>query len=98
MTTLEQARPATETSNDAAMLERLALQYQVEQFLYAEAALLDARNYREWLGLLADEVVFEFIVFLPYGRCTLQSNPQLQHVAHTQQGYQTRAAGAPVSA
>jgi len=30
---------------------------------------------------------------LHYGRCTLQSNPQLQHVAHTEQGYQTRNAG-----
>lgn len=36
--------------------ERAALQYEVEQFLYAEAAMLDARQYREWLGLLADDV------------------------------------------
>lgn len=36
--------------------ENVLLQYEVEQFLYAEAALLDARKYREWLGLLADDI------------------------------------------
>jgi len=36
--------------------QRAALQYEVEQFLYAEAALLDARRYREWLALLADDI------------------------------------------
>ena len=35
---------------------RMALQFEVEQFLYAEAALLDARQYREWLGLVADDI------------------------------------------
>lgn len=36
--------------------ERVLLHYEVEQFLYAEAALLDARQYRLWLGLLADDI------------------------------------------
>jgi 3-phenylpropionate/cinnamic acid dioxygenase small subunit len=36
--------------------ERAQLQYEVEQFLYAEAALLDARRYRDWLGLLAEDI------------------------------------------
>jgi len=36
--------------------ERLLLQHQVEQFLYAEAALLDAREYRAWLALVADDI------------------------------------------
>lgn len=36
--------------------ERVQLQYEVEQFLYDEAALLDARRYRDWLGLLADDI------------------------------------------
>jgi len=40
----------------ASAAERAVLQYEVEQFLYAEAALLDARNYREWLGLIADDI------------------------------------------
>ena len=35
---------------------RIRLQYEVEQFLYAEAALLDARRYRDWLGLVTDDI------------------------------------------
>jgi 3-phenylpropionate/cinnamic acid dioxygenase small subunit len=47
------AKPAPPGSGFA---ERVLLQYEVEQFLYAEAALLDGRQYREWLGLLADDI------------------------------------------
>jgi 3-phenylpropionate/cinnamic acid dioxygenase small subunit len=36
--------------------ERVQLQFEVEQFLYEEAALLDARRYRDWLTLLADDI------------------------------------------
>jgi 3-phenylpropionate/cinnamic acid dioxygenase small subunit len=36
--------------------ERVLLQHEIEQFLYAEAALLDARRYRDWLGLVADDI------------------------------------------
>jgi 3-phenylpropionate/cinnamic acid dioxygenase small subunit len=36
--------------------ERVLLQYRVEQFLYEEAALLDARRYRDWLALVADDI------------------------------------------
>lgn len=38
------------------LAERALLHYEVEQFLYAEAALLDARRYRDWLGLIADDI------------------------------------------
>ncbi|MFD1189152.1 MULTISPECIES: aromatic-ring-hydroxylating dioxygenase subunit beta [Phenylobacterium] len=38
--------------------ERALLQYEVEQFLYAEAALLDARRYRDWLALMAEDVTY----------------------------------------
>jgi 3-phenylpropionate/cinnamic acid dioxygenase small subunit len=41
-----------------ALPERALLQYEVEQFLYAEAALLDARRYRDWLELMADDVEY----------------------------------------
>ena len=34
----------------------LALQHTVEQFLYAEAELLDQRRYPEWLALLSEDV------------------------------------------
>ena len=33
-----------------------ALHLEVEQFLYAEAELLDARGFRDWLHLLTDDV------------------------------------------
>jgi biphenyl 2,3-dioxygenase beta subunit len=46
-------RPA---STRASLAERALLQYEAEQFLYAEAALLDAREYRAWLGLIADDI------------------------------------------
>jgi biphenyl 2,3-dioxygenase beta subunit len=52
MTTLERTRK--ETGDEAAT--RVILQHEVEQFLYAEAALLDARKYREWLGLVAEDI------------------------------------------
>ena len=39
-----------------ASAERQALQFEVEQFLYYEAALLDDRKYPEWLDLIADDI------------------------------------------
>lgn len=48
MATLERTR--------ASLAERAALQYEVEQFVYEEAALLDARRYRDWLALLTDDI------------------------------------------
>jgi len=57
MTALDETKPRAKPASAAARLsERALLQYEVEQFLYAEAALLDARHYREWLGLLADDI------------------------------------------
>jgi 3-phenylpropionate/cinnamic acid dioxygenase small subunit len=56
MATLERTRPAATALAALSPPERVQLQYEVEQFLYAEAALLDARQYREWLGLLADDI------------------------------------------
>ena len=38
------------------LAERAQLQFEVEQFLYQEAALLDARRYRDWLALIADDI------------------------------------------
>jgi 3-phenylpropionate/cinnamic acid dioxygenase small subunit len=56
MTALERTRSAAESWETTPLLERATLQYEVEQFLYAEAALLDARRYRDWLELLADDI------------------------------------------
>ena len=44
------------TLAEMSVLERAALQHEVEQFLYDEAALLDARKYREWFALLAEDI------------------------------------------
>jgi 3-phenylpropionate/cinnamic acid dioxygenase small subunit len=41
---------------DAAALARLLLQREVEEFLYTEAELLDARRFDEWLALFTDDV------------------------------------------
>jgi 3-phenylpropionate/cinnamic acid dioxygenase small subunit len=38
--------------------EDMALQYEIEQFLYHEAALLDERRFTEWLGLLDPELEY----------------------------------------
>jgi 3-phenylpropionate/cinnamic acid dioxygenase small subunit len=37
-------------------LERMLLQHEIEQFYYAEAALLDERRFTEWLALLTPDV------------------------------------------
>ncbi len=52
---MDGAKPAAAAAA-ASLAERALLQYEVEQFLYAEAALLDARRHREWLALFADDV------------------------------------------
>jgi biphenyl 2,3-dioxygenase beta subunit len=44
---------ATEVS--ASVLSRMALQYEIEQFYYAEAALLDDRRFVDWLALFAPD-------------------------------------------
>lgn len=36
--------------------DRMLMQFQVEQFLYWEAALLDAREYRAWLDIVTDDI------------------------------------------
>ncbi len=56
MTALERTPPAADAWEATPLAERALVQYEVEQFLYAEAALLDARRYRDWLGLLADDI------------------------------------------
>jgi biphenyl 2,3-dioxygenase beta subunit len=38
-----------------ALLARMALQHEIEQYYYTEAALLDDRQYEEWLGLFAED-------------------------------------------
>ena len=54
---------------------RALLQYEVEQFLYAEAALLDARQYRDWLALLADDIHY----WMPIRRTVTVENLRLEY-------------------
>lgn len=49
---------------DTADISRLLLQYEVEQFYYQEAAFLDERRYRDWLGLLTPDIHY----FMPIRR------------------------------
>jgi 3-phenylpropionate/cinnamic acid dioxygenase small subunit len=51
----------SETATKSAMPRNLhyyQLKEEVEEFLYAEADLLDQRKFREWLELLSDEIVY----------------------------------------
>jgi biphenyl 2,3-dioxygenase beta subunit len=50
--------------------ERMRLHHAVEQFLYAEAALLDAREYRKWLALMAPDIHY----WMPIRRTVTSSN------------------------
>jgi len=58
MDTLERPLSGAGAWAQTTLPQRAILQYEVEQFLYAEAALLDARRYRDWLGLLADDIEY----------------------------------------
>lgn len=42
----------------AAIVYGPQLQWEVEQFLYAEAAMLDDRRYEEWLALMTEDVSY----------------------------------------
>jgi biphenyl 2,3-dioxygenase beta subunit len=55
---------------DLSQTQRAALQYAVEQFLYDEAALLDARKYREWLALVAADIHY----WMPIRRTVTRSD------------------------
>jgi 3-phenylpropionate/cinnamic acid dioxygenase small subunit len=50
------------------LLAAMLLQYQVEQFLYAEAALLDAHDYERWVALFTDDTHY----FMPIRRTRLR--------------------------
>ncbi len=65
--------------NEAFLPARVApeLQQQIEQFLYAEAALLDAREFDVWLTLLADDLHY----FMPTRRTTLRRERDREYSA-----------------
>ena len=49
------------------MQERMLLHYEVEQFLFHEARLLDERKFDEWLDLLTDDIHY----WMPIRRTTM---------------------------
>jgi 3-phenylpropionate/cinnamic acid dioxygenase small subunit len=65
---------AKRASAGPSLSERAILQYEVEQFLYAEAALLDARQYRAWLALMADDIHY----WMPIRRTVTLSDLDLE--------------------
>jgi len=56
------------------MLERMLLKFEVEEFLYHEADLLDARRLDEWLTLLTDDIHY----WMPIRRTTQAKEVHLE--------------------
>ena len=59
--------PAPGVANEQRIAEMLR-QFEVEQFYYTEAALLDAHRYHEWLDLFAEDAFY----FMPLRRTRMQ--------------------------
>ncbi len=53
----------------------MLLQYEVEQFLYREAALLDDRRFDEWLALMAGDIHY----WMPIRRTVTVENLRLEY-------------------
>lgn len=52
--------------DDLDLSEQMLLQFEVEQFLYREADMLDSRRYKDWLTLLTDDIQY----WMPIRRTT----------------------------
>ncbi len=85
MTMLERSRPAPPTRPKEAVTlsERVLLQHEVEQFLYVEAALLDARRYRDWLALVTDDIRY----WMPIRRTVSQADLDLEFTKPGEMAY-----------
>lgn len=55
--------------------QAMVLQYEVEQFLYREAALLDDRRFAEWLALIDDDIHY----WMPIRRTVTVENLRLEY-------------------
>lgn len=55
------------TLDEMSPQEKMLLQYEVEQFLYHEARLLDERKFEDWLALLTDDIHY----WMPIRRTTM---------------------------
>jgi 3-phenylpropionate/cinnamic acid dioxygenase small subunit len=56
-------------------LARLVLQREIEEFLYQEAELLDARHYEAWLDLFAEDVHY----WMPMSRNVPHDEPEREY-------------------
>ena len=61
---------------------RMELQYRVEQFFYHEAELLDECQFRDWFGLLADDIEYYMPIRPNRLRRDLGAPPDLPAMAH----------------
>lgn len=64
MTATDESATDESAALGAERVAAMVRQHEVEQFLYAEAALLDAHEFRAWLGLFADDAHY----FMPIRR------------------------------
>jgi 3-phenylpropionate/cinnamic acid dioxygenase small subunit len=74
MSAVERTPKASSSWADLTQVERAALQYAVEQFFYDEAALLDARRYREWFALVAEDIHY----WMPIRRTVTRSDLEFE--------------------
>ena len=80
MTTLDTSRPVGSVPS---LSERALLQYEVEQFLFLEAALLDACDYRTWLDLVTDDIHY----WMPIRRTVTLSDLDLEFTKPGEMAY-----------
>jgi biphenyl 2,3-dioxygenase beta subunit len=59
---------------DLSLHERMLLTFEVEEFLYREAGLLDDRRFDDWLDLLADDIHY----WMPIRRTTQAREMELE--------------------
>jgi 3-phenylpropionate/cinnamic acid dioxygenase small subunit len=74
MSAVERTKPRESALAEMSFSERAALQNEVEQFLYEEAALLDAREYRKWFGLVAEDIHY----WMPIRRTVTRSDLEFE--------------------
>ncbi len=72
-----------EATPSPSLAERAILQYEVEQFLYHEAALLDDRRFADWLALIADDIHY----WLPIRRTVTVENLRLEYAGRDGMAY-----------
>jgi biphenyl 2,3-dioxygenase beta subunit len=63
--------------------QAMLLQYEVEQFLYREAALLDDRRFGDWLALIADDIHY----WMPIRRTVTVENLRLEYASSDGMAY-----------